>query len=148
VLLPVVTGLIGAGSGLVGTWVGVRQQRRSERQRILSDAAAELAQRLGSGETGVSTSLLIHENDRRTASEREDSIGKARWYASEAGPPLAKVGLLFPETVSGHAQQAFDLVRAAAEELPKDGARTKLDSAKDSRRRFENAARAAIWQSG
>jgi hypothetical protein len=120
-LLPFVGVLIGASIGLLGTWLGLRRQRRAEWQRWLHETAAESATKLAGASTAVEHAISSLENSSSQVSvpDAEKAVNDAEWLVNEVELPLSRVRLLFGEDsrVYGAARTASENLRRAAARL-------------------------------
>jgi hypothetical protein len=143
VLLPIITGVIGVLGGLGGTWLGVSQARDQERRRVLGEAAAAFAARIGGAADAVQYAV---EGGHGPSSEEFEN---AKHLVGEAANALAPVQLQFDDDVGAAARGARQNLHAAITALQagdQAAARAAYEQAEGARADFHRLARTAVWQ--
>jgi hypothetical protein len=159
ILIPVLTGLLAIGGGILGTYASGRLERERERRKLLAEMAKPFAELLGGAWDSLVYAMAAAENDPQRREEMKQAAEFAGHLAGQASKPLAPVRLFFGSEAGKNAEQAVAEVRATAQYLQRASetadeeavaalacARSAYRLAGEHQSRFYEQAGAAIWQ--
>jgi hypothetical protein len=160
ILIPLLTGLLAIGGGILGTYASGRLERERERRKLLAEMAKPFAELLGSAWDSLVYSIsLADDDDPQRREEMKQAAALAGHLAGKASEPLAPVRLFFGSEVGKNAEQALAGVKTTAEHLQRASetadaeaaaaltrARKACRLAEEHQSRFYEQAGAAIWQ--
>jgi hypothetical protein len=156
ILVPLLTGLVALGGGILGTYLSGRLERERERRRLLAETARPFAEKVGGAWDSLVYAMTFA--DEAANAEMKQAAQAASHLAGEAGVLLATVRLFFSPEIARNAEQALADVKATSIYLQRaaahpDGDGAELRRARRAYRRagkrqsrFYKHAGAAIWQ--